>query len=293
MNSCISAVQYLRPLRGGAQSQLLRASDGACYVTKFQNNPQHIRVLANEMLATNLGLALGLPMPRMEVIEVPDWLVERTEDLRIDLGGVSIPCRSGKQLGSLYAGCESPGMTFDYLPRELLVRVRNVDDLARVLVLDKWTCNSDGRQAVFCRNTLRSQRHHATFIDQGYCFNAAEWTFPDSPLRGVYATNCVYEGVIGWDAFEPALSRAEEMDSDAIWQCAVGIPEEWYEGDRYGLHRLVEALHSRQCSIRRLISMFRESMRNPFPNWHDSASQCLTLRSNRNHLTATSLNAVT
>jgi hypothetical protein len=39
-------------------------------VTKFQNNPQHIRVLANEMLATNLGLALGLPMPRVEVIEV-------------------------------------------------------------------------------------------------------------------------------------------------------------------------------------------------------------------------------
>ena len=79
MNTCISAVQHLRPLRGGAQAHLLRASDGACYVTKFQNNPQHIRVLANEMLATNLGLALGLPMPRVEVIEVSDWLIEHTE----------------------------------------------------------------------------------------------------------------------------------------------------------------------------------------------------------------------
>jgi hypothetical protein len=71
VNTCISAVQHLRPLRGGAQAHLLRASDGACYVTKFQNNPQHIRVLANEMLATNLGRALGLPMPRVEVIESP------------------------------------------------------------------------------------------------------------------------------------------------------------------------------------------------------------------------------
>lgn len=60
MHTGISAVQHLRPLRGGAHSHLLRASDGACYVTKFQNNPQHVRVLANEMLATNLGLALGL-----------------------------------------------------------------------------------------------------------------------------------------------------------------------------------------------------------------------------------------
>ena len=157
VNTCISAVQHLRPLRGGAQSHLLRASDGACYVTKFQNNPQHIRVLANEMLATKLGIALGLPMPRVEVIEVSDWLIEHTEDLRIDLGGVKIQCRGGKQLGSFYVGCESPGMTFDYLPRELLQRVRNVGDFARVLVLDKWTCNSDGRQAIFCRNTLRSR----------------------------------------------------------------------------------------------------------------------------------------
>ena len=268
MSNRISAVQHLRPLRGGAQSHLLRASDGNWYVTKFQNNPQHVRVLANEMLATRLGLTLGLPMPRVEVIEVSDWLIEHTEDLRIHLGGQRIPCRSGKQLGSLYVG--SPGMTLDYLPQELLTRVSNVADFARALVLDKWVCNADGRQAVYVRKTSRSRRYSATFIDQGYCFNAGEWTFPDYPLRGVFANNCVYEGVTGWDAFEPALTRAEEMDSDTIWRCAVDIPEEWYEGDRDGLHRLVEALYGRRCLIRRLISIFRESTRNPFPNWRDA-----------------------
>ena len=77
MNACISAIQHLRPLRGGAQAHLLRACDGACYVTKFQNNPQHVRVLANEMLATNLGLALGLPMSPVEMIEVSDRLIDR------------------------------------------------------------------------------------------------------------------------------------------------------------------------------------------------------------------------
>ena len=270
MHTCISAVQHLSPLRGGAQSHLLRAADGACYVTKFQNNPQHIRVLANEMLATNLGLVLGLPMQRVEVIEVSDWLIEHTEDLRIDLGGAKIPCRSGRQLGSLYVGCKSPGMTFDYLPRELLQRVVNVGDFGRVLVLDKWTCNSDGRQAVFCQKKQRSQRYTAIFIDQGYCFNAGEWTFPDYPLRGVYATNCVYECVTGWEAFEPALTRAEEMDLDTIWRCAADIPEEWYEGDRDGLNRLVEALQHRRGAIRNLITEFRRSSRNPFPSWRES-----------------------
>ena len=269
MKAGISAVQHLRPLRGGAQSHLLNASDGACYVTKFQNNPQHIRVLANEMLATNLGLALGLPMPRVEVIEVSNWLIEHTEGLRIELGGSKIPCRSGKQVGSLFVGCESPGMSFEYLRRELLERVINIEDFPRVLVLDKWTCNGDGRQAIFWK-APRRQRYAATFIDQGYCFNAGEWTFPDSPLRGAYANNCVYERVMGWKAFEPALSRAEEMDAHTIWRCAAEIPEEWYEGDRIGLERLVETLCHRRPTIRKLITEFRRSSRNPFPNWRES-----------------------
>jgi hypothetical protein len=220
------------------------------------------------MLATRLGLTIGLPMPRVEVIEVSDWLIEHTEDLRIQLAGQRIPCQSGKQLGSLYV--DSPGMTLDYLPQELLARTSNVADFARVLVLDKWVCNADGRQAVYVRKTLRSRRYTATFIDQGYCFNAGEWTFPNYPLRGVFANNCVYESVRGWDAFEPALTGAEEMDAEAIWRCAIDIPEEWYEGDRDGLHRLVETLCSRRGMIRGLISLFRESPRNPFPNWRDA-----------------------
>jgi len=221
------------------------------------------------MLATNLGLSLGLPMPQVEVIEVSDWLIEHTEDLRIQLAGSKIRCQRGKQLGSLYIGPESPGMTFDYLPRELLQGVLNVTDFARVLVLDKWTCNSDGRQAIFWK-APRKQRYAATFIDQGYCFNAGDWTFPDSPLRGAYANNCVYEGVMGWEAFEPALSRAEKMDAHTIWRCAADIPEEWYEEDREGLNRLVETLHHRRRAIRKLITEFRRSSRNPFPNWRES-----------------------
>jgi len=144
------------------------------------------------MLATRLGLALSLPMPRVEVIEVSDWLIEHTEDLRIQLGGQRIECRSGKQLGSTLRGL--PGMTLDYLPQELLARISNVADFARVLVLDKWPATPmDGKQSTFVK-TPRSRRYSATFIDQGYCFNAGEWTFPDYPLRGCTRT-ILYMGV--------------------------------------------------------------------------------------------------
>lgn len=269
MPTCISAVQHLRRLRGGSQAHLLRASDGASYVTKFQNNPQHVRVLANEMLATKLGLALGLPVPRVEVIEVSEWIVEQTPELRIQVGGREIPCQSGRQLASLCVDTDGCGLMVDYLPRELLERVSNLADFARVLVLDKWTCNADGRQAIFSRKTPRGQRYHATFIDQGYCFNAGEWTFPDFPLRGVFGNNSVYQVVTGWETFEPVLGRAEGMDPDAIWRCAADIPEEWYEGDRQGLERLVEKLSKRRGIIRDLITGFRQSPRHPFPNWKE------------------------
>ena len=56
----VSAVQHVRRMRGGAQSQLMRASDGYFYIVKFQNNPQHPRILANEILATRLADQIGL-----------------------------------------------------------------------------------------------------------------------------------------------------------------------------------------------------------------------------------------
>lgn len=270
MDTSVSAVQHLRRMRGGSQSHLLRASDGAHYVTKFMNNPQHVRVLANEMLATNLGLRLGLPMSRVEVIEVSECLIENTEKLRVEVAGASIPCSSGRQLASLYAGDMIESGIYDYLPDDELELVVNIQDFARVLVLDKWTCNSDGRQAIFKHEASRSPRYTAVFIDQGFCFNAGEWNFPDAPLRGTYARQRVYDNVTAWESFEPALTRAEQMDPDELRRYAAQVPEEWYECDVCGMNRLIETLYRRRLRIRDLISEFRKSTRNPFPNWAES-----------------------
>jgi len=270
MGTCVSAVQHLRRMRGGSQSHLLRASDGAHYVTKFMNNPQHVRVLANEMLATNLGLRLGLPMPRVEVIDVSDRLIENSDDLRVEVAGARIPCSSGRQLASLYAGDIIEASICDYLPDDELENVVNIQDFARVLVLDKWTCNSDGRQAIFKHHASRSRTYTAVFIDQGFCFNAGEWNFLDAPLRGAYARQRVYENVTAWESFEPALTRAEQLDLGELWRYAAQVPEEWYEYDVSGMNRLIEMLYRRRLRIRDLISEFRKSQRNPFPNWAES-----------------------
>lgn len=266
----MEAVQHVRRMRGGAQGHLMRCSDGHFYVVKFRNNPQHTRVLANELLATRLAERVGLPVPITEVVEVEDWLVQHTPELSIQLAQGTIRCQAGLQFGSRYVVSPLEGQVFDYLPVEMLERVRNLDTFAGMLALDKWTGNANGRQAAFWRK-LREKKYTAAFIDQGYCFNAGEWTFPDYPLRGVYANNEVYAHVTGWESFEPWMSHIEKIEDDAVWRVAGEIPPEWYGGEWDQLQKLVEELLDRRERVRELIEAFRISPRRPFPGWREQA----------------------
>jgi hypothetical protein len=262
----VLAVQHIRRMRGGAQGQLMLGADGHVYVVKFQNNPQHMRVLANEFLASRLAVAAGLTAPEVELVEVSSWLVENTPELEIDLGRRRERCRAGLQFGSRFVGGLMPGQVVDFLPEDKLAEVRNRGEFAGILALDKWTGNANGRQAVFVRKQ-RERRYRAVFIDFGYCFHAGEWKFDDIPLRGVYFCNDVYREIVGWEAFEPWLTRLETMAEETVWAAAGEVPPEWYGGDLSEMEALVEKLLGRRSRIRELIEEFGRSDRKPFPMW--------------------------
>jgi hypothetical protein len=242
-------------------------ADGHLWVVKFQNNPQHLRVLANELIVTRIAEAVGLAVPKSDVVEVSDWLIHHRPDMMVELGrGLRERCMAGLQFGSQFVGGLMPGQVVDYLPEPQMDEVRNLAEFAGMLAVDKWTGNCNGRQAVFERRP-RERRYRAVFIDQGFCFNAGEWTFPDSPLRGVFAGNQVYAHVTGWASFEPWLSRIEEFEAEKLWAIAEGVPPEWYGGDLRILERLMEQLLGRRGRLRELIDSFRDTERGPFPNW--------------------------
>lgn len=262
----VQAVQQIRRMRGGAQGQLMLGADGYLYVVKFQNNPQHSRVLANELIASRLAAAAGLSVPAAEVVEVSGWLIDNTPELEVDLGRSRERCRAGLQFGSRYVGGLMPGQVVDYLPEDQLAEVRNLAEFAGILALDKWTGNANGRQAVFARRQ-RERRYKAVFIDFGYCFHAGEWRFEDAPLRGVFYRNDVYREIAGWESFEPWLARLETLPADIVWSAANEVPPQWYGGDLSEMETLVEKLLARRSRIRDLIEAFARSDRNPFPNW--------------------------
>src|SRR5260370_32958491 len=141
------------------------------------------------------------------------------------------------QFGSRYRGDPRQLTLHDFLPDEQLHEVENLHEFAGMLVFDKWTCNTNGRQTVFFNDQGKAAeqavtRYKTKMIDQGFCFNAGEWNFPDAPLRGLYARNRVYQAVTGMESFAPWLERIEKkMTEHALDAIQRAIPPEGYAAD--------------------------------------------------------------
>src|SRR2546425_9271748 len=184
----LRALEQIRRMRGGAQSHLMRCDDGYYYVVKFQNNPQHRRILVNELLGTRLAARRGLPTVPVDIVAVSEELIRLTPELAVQLPRARIKCQHGLQFGSRYPGDPRQLTLHDFLPDEQLREVEILHEFAGMLVFDKWTSNTNGRQTVFFSEPVKAveqavMRYKTRMIDQGFCFNAGEWNFPDAPLR--------------------------------------------------------------------------------------------------------------
>lgn len=262
----LTATQHIRAMRGGSQPHMMLASNDKLYVVKFQSNPQGTRVLVNDLIASRLAAAVGLSVPPVEIITVTPWLIGESPELIFKLKNASERCPAGPQFASLFAGGTLPGLTVDYLPEQQLIEAVNLREFAGMLALDKWTCNVDGRQAIFVRN-LKQKRYSAKFVDHGYCFSGNTWKYNDLTIGGVFPRNVVYAHVTGWASFEPWLTRIEMMTEETILDLGAQVPFEWCEENTSEIERLLSTLVMRKAIIRDLITAFRKSDRDPFPHW--------------------------
>jgi HipA-like kinase len=265
----VRAVEFVRRMRGASQPCLLRADDGGFYVVKFQNNPQHARILANEMLAGRLALLMDLPVCEPAFVDVPAELIAGNPQMEIEIGAQREPCAAGLQFGSRYPGVPGHVLVLDFLPDRLLRRIPNLAAVfLGALVFDKWTCNCDGRQMIFTRQAgEEGSAYQPWLIDNGLCFNDGEWNFPDSPVRSVYPRRLVYESVRGFHSFEPFLSQVENLEAQQIEDCVEGIPAAWCGDNPEEIHRLTERLYQRRRRLRQALVDAKNGDLRLFPNW--------------------------
>jgi HipA-like protein len=75
----VVATRYVTPLReGGSLPAIIEADDLGTYVLKFRGAGQGPKVLVAELLAGEIGRALGLPVPELVFVEL-DSLIGRSE----------------------------------------------------------------------------------------------------------------------------------------------------------------------------------------------------------------------
>ena len=280
----VQAREHVRKMRGGAHAHLMLADDDHFYVVKFRNNPQHPRILVNELIAYTLLDYLQLPAPPWDLVEVPRSLIAVSPDLSMEKEHRIVRCEPGLHFGSRYPLDPSAHAVYDYLPSSILRTVLNRNAFLGVLVFDKWVNNVNGRQAIFFRDRAgrwlasggvaaeektppRSVVYVANMIDHGFAFNAHRWKFADSPERGLYLRREVYENVTGLESFEPWLTRARECPPEVLDDAYKRIPPEWLGADFDLLEDLLERLFVRRGNIAALVRAAKDAAGVPFPNW--------------------------
>lgn len=269
----LNAIRAVRKMRGGAQSWLLEADDGHWYVVKFRNNPQHPRILVNELIASTLLGYLKIAAPETALVRVGAEFLAANPEVHLSLGTRRIDVEPGWHFGSRYPGDPARTAVYDFLPDALLSQVANLEDFRAILVFDKWVGNADGRQCVFYRAIVRQSERQgkpafvARMIDHGYACNGPHWDFPDSPLMGLYARRQVYEGVRSLQDFEPWLTQVRTFPEEVMDTAWKSIPAGWIEGEEDALITMLDRLYERRKRIPDLIEGCRTAPVDPFPNW--------------------------
>ncbi len=274
----VRARNLIRKMRGGAQAHLLEGEDGAFYVVKFVNNPQHRRILINEWLACAFLRYLQIHVPDTVVIELTSEFVENNPDLYLSVGPRREPVVPGLHFGSRLAVHPDRVAIFDFLPDKLLSKIENRVDFLGALVFDKWVANADSRQAVFFRARAKAWTplkgetparvgFFSQMIDHGFAFNGPHWEFHDSPIQGLYFRSSVYDEVRSLESFQPWMAMVENFPIEVIDSAWKEIPRDWLQDDEAPLEDLLERLVKRRSRIGGLIQEVQRTRATAFANW--------------------------
>src|SRR5579871_4536783 len=129
-----TATRYVLPLReGGSLPAIVEADDLGLYVVKFRGAGQGILALIAELIAGEIGRALGLRVPEMIFIEIDAALARNEPDYEIR---------------QLLKASEGLNLALDYLPGSVTFDpaardVASPDEASLTVWLDAFTQNVD------------------------------------------------------------------------------------------------------------------------------------------------------
>jgi hypothetical protein len=213
----VQATKYLTPFReGGSLPGLVEADDDGLYVVKFYGAAQGPRALVAEIIAGELGRALGLPVPELVFVDVDPALAGVEPDPWV---GELLEKSPGGNLGLDFL----PGaMTFD--PRA--DGAPDADLAASIVWFDALVTNTDRSP----RNpNLLSWHHRLWLIDHGASlFVHHTWRDPDAHARRPLDTIAQHVLLPYAAPLATAHERLAPLVNEPLLQSiAALVPEAW------------------------------------------------------------------
>ncbi|MGA9997344.1 MAG: HipA family kinase [Pyrinomonadaceae bacterium] len=213
----VTATRYVTPLReGGSLPAIVEADDDGLYVLKFRGAGQGPKALIAELVAGEIGRALGLPVPEIVFVEL-DPVLGRTEP--------------DPEIQDLIKASAGLNLALDYLPGSItfdpLIQKPDGALASAIVWFDAYTTNVDRT----LRNTNILVWHRKLWlIDHGAAlYFHHSWT-PDYPERSRRPFAQISEHVLLPLADSISEADAElsaRLTPEVIHNIIKLIPEEW------------------------------------------------------------------
>lgn len=216
----VNATRYVTPLReGGSLPAIIEADDDGLYVMKFRGAGQGPKALVAELVAGEIGRALGLPVPEIVLVEM-NPVMGRTEP--------------DQEIQDLIRASAGLNLALDYLPGSIsfdpVIDKIDAKLASEIVWFDAYTTNVD-RTA---RNTNLLMWHGRVWlIDHGAALYFHH-TWKDYLARSRDPFAMIKEHVLLSSA--DALAAADEemparLSPEAIHRIVEMIPESWLAAD--------------------------------------------------------------
>jgi hypothetical protein len=219
----IRVTRYVTPLReGGSLPAIVEGDDDGMYVLKFRGAGQGAKALVAELVAGEIGRALGLPVP--EIVFA---------DLDADLGRTE----PDPEIHALILDSAGLNLALDYLPGSVtfdpVVDKLHPELASRIVWFDGYTMNVD-RTA---HNTNILMWHRGPWlIDHGatlFFHHMPEWESATDRSRDAFARikdHVLLPQARNLEEADVALARL--LDPDLIAGIVAAVPDAWLEADR-------------------------------------------------------------
>ena len=215
----VNATRYVVPLReGGSLPAIVEADDLGLYVVKFRGAGQGILALIAELLAGEIGRALGLRVPEIVFIEIDAALGRNEPDYEI------------RQLLKASPGVN---LALDYLPGSTMFDpaardTAPADEASMLVWFDAFTQNIDRTP----RNANLLVWHRKLYpIDHGAAlFFHHDWASRENKIESPF-TEIENHILLPWaNQIEPAANTAHEKLTEPVFRGIVEtVPDTWLE----------------------------------------------------------------